>query len=93
MNESIQATADFFHIGSVSVLGRTPFGEANESYFVRSNETRQQYVVRFLRQQTLAQLRNDRVIQEQLTAARIPTPVMITNEAGAYVYQDENVTA
>ena len=93
MNDSIQAIADFFHIGPVSVIGRTPFGEANESYFVNSTETGQQYVTRFLGQQTLAQLRNDRVIQEQLTAAGIPTPVMITNESGAYVYQDENVTA
>ncbi len=93
INESIQAIADFFHIGPISVTGRTPFGEANESYFVNSKKTGQRYVTRFLRQQTLAELRNDRVIQEQLTAAGIPTPVMLTNEAGAYVYQDKDATA
>jgi len=90
-NESIQATADFFHLGRVTVLGRTPFGEANESYFVRANETGQEYVIRFSLQQTLAELRNDRIIQEQLTAAGISTPVMITNRTGTYVYQDKDV--
>lgn len=93
INESIQATADFFDLGPVTVLGRTPFGEANESYFVKSNDTGQQYVTRFLHQQTLTDLANDHVIQQQLTAAGIPTPVMITNESGVYVYQDENTAA
>lgn len=93
MNESIQAVADFFLLGPVTVLGRTPFGEANESYFVRTNKTGQEYVVRFLRQQTLAELRNDHIIQKQLTAAGIPTPIMVTNEAGAYAYQNKNVIA
>lgn len=77
----------------MTVLGRTPFGEANESYFVKRNETGQEYVIRFSLQQTLTELRNDRIIQEQLTAAGIPTPVMITNQGGAYVYQDKDVIA
>ncbi len=92
-DKSIQAAANFFHLGPVTILGRTPFGEANESYFVRANETSQEYVARFSLQQTLADLRNDRIIQKQLTAAGIPTPVMISNETGAYVYQDKDVTA
>jgi len=92
-NESIQAVADFFKLGPVTILGRTPFGEANESYFVTASETDRQYVVRFSLQQTLVDLKNDRIIQEQLTAAGIPTPVMLANEAGAYVYQDKDVIA
>ncbi|HEY8998728.1 MAG TPA: phosphotransferase [Candidatus Saccharimonadales bacterium] len=92
-DKSIQAVADFFYLGPVAVLGRTPFGEANESYFVRANETSQQYVIRFSLQQTLVDLRNDRIIQEQLTDAVIPTPVMLANESGAYVYQDKNIIA
>lgn len=90
---SIQAAASFFHLGPVTVLGRTRFGEANESYFINADKANRQYVIRFSLQQTVEELRNDRIIQGQLTAAGIPTPVMVANEAGAYVYQNEDVIA
>lgn len=91
-NESIQAAVDFFNVGTVTVLGQTATGNANESYFARGKDN-QEYVVRFLRGQTLEGLKNDRVIQEQLTAAEIPTAVMLTNKSGAYAYRDGGVLA
>lgn len=88
--EHIESAARFFDLGTVTILGSTALGNGNESYFIRAENGRE-YVPRFLRDQTLDGLRNERVIQQQLTAAGILTPTMISDAEGAYVYKDQDV--
>ena len=90
----LDETADYFQLGTILEVKKTPYGIGNDNFFVTIDDG-QSYVFRMLWTQTIEGLKNEIAIGEQLALVGIKTPQLLKNIDGKYFYQknEYNLTA
>ena len=86
----LDETADYFHLGTILEVNKTPYGIGNDNFFV-TTESDQQYVFRMLWTQTVEGLKNELSICEQLSAAGINSPHLLKSSKDSYFYQKTSI--
>lgn len=89
--QAIPEILNVFELGTLQGVTPVSFGIGNHNYYVQADDI--EYVVKFLRKQSVQSIKNDVAIHNKLERVGIQSPEYLVSRAGESVYQKDNLIA